>query len=58
MLRSNDFRRHSRPVGVSGKTTCTPGCQKAEFQTAIKPGVSASVASESENAIFYEISSR
>jgi hypothetical protein len=58
MLRSNDFRRHSRPVGVSGKTACTAGRQKAEFQTAIKPGISASVASESEKVIFNKFSSR
>lgn len=52
MLRSKDLRSHSRPVGVSGKIAWMAGCQKAEFQTAIKPGISASVASESVNNIF------
>ena len=46
MLRSKDFTRHSRPVGVSGKTGWNAGCQNAEFQTSIMPAISASVAGE------------
>lgn len=51
MLRSNDFARHSRPVGVSGKIGWKAGCQNAEFQTSIMPAISASVAGESVNDI-------
>lgn len=51
MLLSNDLRRHSRPVGVSGKIASIAGPANAEFQTEIRPGMSASVAGENVNGM-------
>jgi len=51
MLLSNDLWRHPRPMAVSGKIASVAGPPNAEFQTEIKPGMSASVAEESVNGI-------